>query len=94
MDILTVSEAAQKLHVSVSQVYALVKREKLRGYRAGSKVLLFAKSIDEFIAGHSFGVKQEEAAQPSPAMPPPQKKKTKPRNQKGSSRLSSPFPFR
>jgi len=47
---LTAKEAAERLRCSVSQVYKLYANGELRGYAVGRKKIIFADSIDEYIA--------------------------------------------
>lgn len=89
---LTVREAATLLRCSLSQVYQLVVEEELAGFRLASKILIFEKSIDEYVLRHSFGGKKEGVANPPP-LPRTRKKSPKPRRSPPG-RLSSPFPFR
>ena len=50
MDLLTVKEVAQDLHVSDETVYRYIHDGKLRAYRFGGLWRIPADALDEFVA--------------------------------------------
>jgi excisionase family DNA binding protein len=70
----TVKEAAAEYFqgkVSARAVYVLFTRGHLRGFRVGSKILIYLSSLDAYRASH-----QNDA--PQPEEPPPAEGNTKP----------------
>jgi excisionase family DNA binding protein len=81
----TVKEAAEEYFqgkVSAREVYGLFTRGDLRGFRVGSKILIYLSSLDAYRVSHENGKRFSEAKPPS--VPTDQQVTAKPRRAKGA----------
>lgn len=70
---LTVREVAERLGVSVSMVYKLIRQGRLEGYGAGRRKLIYPASLDAYRQRNAFSTTPAPAPaveQPAPASRP------------------------
>jgi hypothetical protein len=95
----SVKEAAREISVSVAQIYNLLNLEKLRGKKAGGRLIILGEAIDEYIASlppykggtpaHLVGVKRGRRPKHQPQAAP-QKSGRVPGKRAGEARAASP----
>jgi len=66
----TAKKAAELLGCSPRMVYRLFEQGELLGYRIGSKILLYADSVPEYIEGHKNQPPVKPASSPAIALAP------------------------
>jgi excisionase family DNA binding protein len=58
-DLLTVSEAAERLRISTGLVYELIRQERLPHVHLGRRVLVPASALDEWVVQEAQRVRME-----------------------------------